>query len=120
MKILHITTSTKGGAGIAALRLHQALCNNGVASGFLSSNLTIDFNNQIVEDSFFKYHKPSVLKRIHYKLKKHFFSSESQKSIQYFNDIKEKMSFGFYMGALLIVVTVILNGIVKHYFEDKE
>jgi len=33
---------------------------------------------------------------------------------------KEKMSFGFYMGALLIVVTVILNGIVKHYFEDKE
>lgn len=33
---------------------------------------------------------------------------------------KEKMSFGFYMGALLIVVTVILNGIVKHYFEDKK
>jgi drug/metabolite transporter (DMT)-like permease len=33
---------------------------------------------------------------------------------------KEKMSFGFYIGALLIVVTVILNGIVKHYFEDKE
>lgn len=33
---------------------------------------------------------------------------------------KEKMSFGFYMGALLIVITVILNGIVKHYFEDKE
>ena len=33
---------------------------------------------------------------------------------------KEKMSFGFYMGALLIVVTVILNGIVKHYFENKE
>ena len=93
MKILHITTSTKGGAGIAALRLHQALCNNGVASGFLSSNLTIDFNNQIVEDSFFKYYKPSILKRIQYKLKKHFFSSESQKSIQYFNDIKEKMSF---------------------------
>ena len=33
---------------------------------------------------------------------------------------KEKMSFGFYMGAVLIVVTVILNGIVKHYFENKE
>jgi drug/metabolite transporter (DMT)-like permease len=33
---------------------------------------------------------------------------------------KEKMSFGFYIGALLIVVTVILNGIVKHYFENRK
>jgi drug/metabolite transporter (DMT)-like permease len=33
---------------------------------------------------------------------------------------KEKMSFGFYIGALLIVITVILNGVVKHYFADKE
>ena len=33
---------------------------------------------------------------------------------------KEKMSFEFYVGALLIVLTVILNGVVKHYFEDKE
>ncbi|MBC7848054.1 MAG: DMT family transporter [Flavobacterium sp.] len=33
---------------------------------------------------------------------------------------KEKMSFEFYIGALLIVLTVILNGIVKHYFGDKE
>lgn len=33
---------------------------------------------------------------------------------------KEKMSFGFYIGALLIVITVILNGVVKHYLSDKE
>lgn len=33
---------------------------------------------------------------------------------------KEKMSFEFYIGALLIVITVILNGIVKHYLEAKE
>lgn len=33
---------------------------------------------------------------------------------------KEKMSFEFYVGALLIVLTVILNGVVKHYFKDKE
>jgi drug/metabolite transporter (DMT)-like permease len=33
---------------------------------------------------------------------------------------KEKMSFGFYIGALLIVITVILNGVVKHYFANKE
>lgn len=33
---------------------------------------------------------------------------------------KEKMSFEFYVGALLIVLTVIFNGVVKHYLEDKE
>lgn len=33
---------------------------------------------------------------------------------------KEKMSFEFYLGALLIVITVVLNGVVKHYLEDKE
>lgn len=32
---------------------------------------------------------------------------------------KEKMSFEFYIGALMIVITVVLNGVVKHYFEDK-
>lgn len=33
---------------------------------------------------------------------------------------KEKMSYEFYVGALLIVITVILNGVVKHYLSDKE
>ena len=32
---------------------------------------------------------------------------------------KEKMSFEFYIGALIIVITVILNGIIKHYKKDK-
>jgi drug/metabolite transporter (DMT)-like permease len=31
---------------------------------------------------------------------------------------KEKMSFGFYIGALIIVITVILNGVIKHYQKD--
>ena len=31
---------------------------------------------------------------------------------------KEKMSVEFYVGALIIVVIVIVNGIVKHYFTD--
>lgn len=59
MKVLHITTSCKGGAGIAALRLHEALCAQGVSSGYLSGNLTINFNNEIVVDDFFKYTKPT-------------------------------------------------------------
>jgi drug/metabolite transporter (DMT)-like permease len=33
---------------------------------------------------------------------------------------KEKMSFEFYIGAMLIVITVILNAVIKHYFTDKE
>lgn len=33
---------------------------------------------------------------------------------------KEKMSIEFYIGAVLIVITVILNGILKHYLSNKE
>ncbi len=33
---------------------------------------------------------------------------------------KEKMSFEFYIGAILIIITVILNGVVKHYLSKKE
>lgn len=33
---------------------------------------------------------------------------------------KEKMSVEFYIGAVLIIITVILNGIVKHYLSNKE
>ena len=32
---------------------------------------------------------------------------------------KEKMSIEFYVGALIIVVIVVINGIVKHFFADK-
>ena len=32
---------------------------------------------------------------------------------------KEKMSFEFYIGAVIIVITVILNGVIKHYQKDK-
>jgi glycosyltransferase involved in cell wall biosynthesis len=36
MKVLHLNTSNKGGAGIAALRLHEQLLGRGVDSKFLS------------------------------------------------------------------------------------
>ena len=32
---------------------------------------------------------------------------------------KEKMSFEFYIGAIIIVITVILNGVIKHYKKDE-
>ena len=33
---------------------------------------------------------------------------------------KEKMSTEFYIGAVIILITVISNGIIKHYFSNKE
>jgi hypothetical protein len=33
---------------------------------------------------------------------------------------KEKMSTEFYIGAVIILITVISNGIIKHYFSTKE
>jgi glycosyltransferase involved in cell wall biosynthesis len=68
MKVLHITTSSKGGAGIAALRLHKALCDEGVLSAFLSINETINFDNEVVKDPFFGYKKPSLFKKIKNKI----------------------------------------------------
>ncbi|MEO6731328.1 MAG: glycosyltransferase [Ferruginibacter sp.] len=38
MKILHITNSLTGGAGIAALRLHEAMLNEGIESKILTGN----------------------------------------------------------------------------------
>lgn len=40
MSILHISTSDKGGAGIAAIRLHNSMIENGVDSRFLCLNKT--------------------------------------------------------------------------------
>ena len=33
---------------------------------------------------------------------------------------KEKMSVEFYIGAVIIIITVILNGVFKHYQNKKE
>lgn len=91
MRVLHITRSVKGGAGIAAKRLHDALCENGVQSGFLSSNLTIGFNNQIINDSFFTYRKPSLLKKVYLKVMALFFPSQYQKAIFKLQKIEEML-----------------------------
>jgi glycosyltransferase involved in cell wall biosynthesis len=62
-----------------------------VSSGFLSSNLTIDFNNEAVADAFFHYEKPSVLKKIRTKLENYFFLSQRQKIVKQFDRVKEKL-----------------------------
>lgn len=89
MKILHITTSSKGGAGIAALRLHNALCQNGIESAFISINLSINYKNEIIEDSFFRYKRPTFLG----KLKQFFTVSERQKLENELKELEPKMQF---------------------------
>ncbi|PWG04272.1 glycosyltransferase [Polaribacter aquimarinus] len=79
MKVLHITYSSKGGAGIAAKRLHHALTENGISSAYISTNLTIDFNNKHIKDNFFDYHKLNIVNRIIRKIKFLFFLSRKQK-----------------------------------------
>lgn len=93
MKVLHITTSSRGGAGIAALRLHNALSNNAVESAFMSINLTIDFNNKVIEDSFFLYKKPTFFGKLKMKFKNIFATSERQKLENEFKDLEPKMQF---------------------------
>jgi glycosyltransferase involved in cell wall biosynthesis len=93
IKVLHITTSSKGGAGIAALRLHNALIENGIASAYLSLNLTIDFENKTVNDDFFRYKRPSFLSKIVKKIKQKLVPSKRQTIENEFNDLCKKMKF---------------------------
>jgi len=93
IKVVHITTSPRGGAGMAALRLYQALQNNGVASAYISNKLTINFEGNTLVDSFFKYHKPSLLKRAQLKIKSVFFPSSSQKIHKEIETVKENLDY---------------------------
>ncbi|WP_034261570.1 glycosyltransferase [Altibacter lentus] len=68
MKVLHITTSSRGGAGIAAWRLHTALRSQGIASAFLAKDTCVNFEGETVADPFFAYHRASLSKRILRKL----------------------------------------------------
>lgn len=92
MNILHITTSTKGGAGIAALRLHKALCESNISSGFLSIDLTLNFNNEFVDDSYFKYKKSSIVKRIFNKIKRFIIPSYKFNQTEKFKRLKSELN----------------------------
>lgn len=48
MKVLHISTSDSGGAGLAALRLHRALSDQGIESKMLVAQKTSDDENVFV------------------------------------------------------------------------
>ncbi|MDC7995712.1 glycosyltransferase [Altibacter sp. HG106] len=75
LKVLHITTSPKGGAGIAAFRLHNALRRCGVASAFLTKKKSIDYDGSLQQDPFFEYQAASLFQRLSNRL----FPSEYKK-----------------------------------------
>ena len=59
MKILHINTSTKGGAATAAIRIHQGMVNQGIDSHFLSlSHASCFIPNHHVYNGPVKKNKP--------------------------------------------------------------
>ncbi|WP_309609398.1 glycosyltransferase [Flavobacterium sp.] len=91
MKVLHIITSSRGGAGIAALRLHEALCESGVSSAYLSVNRTINFENKTIADSFFNYQKPSFFEKIKTKFQHYFLATLFQKTTKRLNLIKQDL-----------------------------
>ncbi len=92
-KILHLTTSSKGGAGIAALRLHRALREAGIASAFLSKDFTMDFEGNIIIDTFFNYKKPSLAQRAYRKLRLVLFPSSIQKITKYLSKLDSKLDY---------------------------
>ncbi|NMH86352.1 glycosyltransferase [Flavivirga algicola] len=79
MKVVQISTSSRGGAGIAALRLHHALRQVGVESAFVSKNYTIGFDGVAHNDAFFEYKRPSLFKRFLLKIKRSFYPSIGQR-----------------------------------------
>ncbi len=91
-KIVHITTSYKGGAGIAALRLHRALREAGVASAFLSKDFTEDFEGNKIENNFFAYSRPGTFRKIKNKITQLFFPSDRQNILKDYNLTKAKIN----------------------------
>jgi glycosyltransferase involved in cell wall biosynthesis len=93
MKVVQVTTSSKGGAGIAALRLHKALRQQGVRSAFVSRDRTLDFDDNEIEDHFFRYQKPSAFKKVFGKFQGIFNPSPDQKIKQKLVNIDSQMKY---------------------------
>ncbi|GAB5400439.1 MAG: hypothetical protein Aureis2KO_20240 [Aureisphaera sp.] len=96
MKVVLVTTSSKGGAGIAALRLYNALKNAGVSSAFLSRDLTIDFKGSEKKDPFFEYKKASLFSRAFRKFGLGFSSGGQDRMRREVSELADTNSFEIY------------------------
>ncbi len=92
MKVVHVTTSSKGGAGIAAFRLHEALRELGVSSAFISLNKTVDFEGREINDKMLAYRKLTITNRILRRLKSVLFPTEVDRLHAVFRDIKDQLN----------------------------
>lgn len=90
MKVLHINTSTSGGAAIAAIRLHKGLFEKGVDSHILTLNNTQTFiPNHYVFNGNIKNEKPSYpLLTLRNWLKEKFYKEYENKNKEYLKKIK--------------------------------
>lgn len=89
-KIVHISTSTRGGAGIAAYRIHLALLDKGINSFFLSSDNEYEIKH-CSQTPIFRYsYKQKVLNKIKWYLKKYFNIILDKR--QYFNERLSRMN----------------------------
>ncbi|MEM7086971.1 MAG: glycosyltransferase [Bacteroidota bacterium] len=93
MKIVNITCSSKGGAGIAALRLHNSLREDGNECAFVSKDLTINYDGQILESSFFEYRKPTLWDRLRHKVRYLVGFDRYAKLKEEFHSKKDQMSY---------------------------
>ncbi|MEP6930509.1 MAG: glycosyltransferase [Flavobacterium sp.] len=93
MKVLQLTVSSKGGAGIAAMRLHEALHERGISSAYVSRNMTIDFNGNSMQDPFFSYRKPGFVKKLYLKIKSNIFPDKEHKIRQLIEEKKALMDY---------------------------
>ena len=73
MKILHINTSDKGGAGIAALRLHKAMLQQGLDSCFMSADNKINDNKIYFRFNQKSYSENSYIEKPILGIKNYFF-----------------------------------------------
>ena len=92
MNILHITKSINGGAGIAALRLHKSLQDSNVKSGFLSIDLTVNFDNEVIDNSYFTYKRKTIFKRILSKIRSVIIPSYKFKQTKKIKTLKSELS----------------------------
>lgn len=64
MKVVHISTYPFGGAGIAAMRLHENLLSNNIESYFLTSIPTNNKSKYIVKATIYHNLKYRILNRL--------------------------------------------------------
>ncbi|PQB03882.1 glycosyltransferase [Aureitalea marina] len=85
-KVLHLSTTARGGAGIAAFRLYEAQRARGHQVAFLSKTIAIDFEGTELVDHSLSYKRPGPWKRAMIKINRLF---TRNKVLSHIRDIQE-------------------------------